>query len=184
MSVTTFVCLPSVLRPLRSRGARCSRSPQRRSGPVRWKRLHVLAAYDALADCDVIHDHTVLGPLLTGGRCRRRRDPPWAVRRRGAPGVLPCGGEGPSGGDLARAGGDGRSVPITAVIHHGIDLERYQPGGGGDYLVFVGRMAPQKGVHRAVSVARRAGRRRCSRPRCENRRSGRHRADGAAAASR
>ena len=32
---------------------------------------HVLAAYDALADCDVIHDHTVLGPLLTGGRCRR-----------------------------------------------------------------------------------------------------------------
>lgn len=121
---------------------------------------HVLAAYDALADCDVIHDHTVLGPLLTGGRC-----PPVVVTHHGPfddvvrrvffrvaakARVVAI-----SRAQAATAG----PVPITAVIHHGIDLERYQPGGGGDYLVFVGRMAPQKGVHRAVSVARRAGRR-------------------------
>ena len=29
---------------------------------------HVLAAYDALADVDIIHDHTVLGPLVAGRR--------------------------------------------------------------------------------------------------------------------
>ena len=29
---------------------------------------HALAAYEALADVDIIHDHTVLGPLLAAQR--------------------------------------------------------------------------------------------------------------------
>ena len=29
---------------------------------------HVMAAYEAFADVDIIHDHTMLGPLLAGGR--------------------------------------------------------------------------------------------------------------------
>jgi glycosyltransferase involved in cell wall biosynthesis len=44
------------------------------------------------------------------------------------------------------------------VIHHGIDLDVHQPGaGGGDYLMFIGRMAADKGVHHAVQIAREAG---------------------------
>jgi len=52
------------------------------------------------------------------------------------------------------------SIPITAVIHHGLDLDvyRFGPGGGG-YLLFMGRMSPDKGVHRAVRIAKRAGKR-------------------------
>ena len=55
----------------------------------------------------------------------------------------------------ARAFGD---IPVAAVIHHGIDLDlhRFGPGDGG-YLLFVGRMSADKGVHHAVRVARRAG---------------------------
>src|SRR5688572_23211305 len=34
-------------------------------GSILGETSHVLAAYDALSDCDVIHDHTLLGPLLT-----------------------------------------------------------------------------------------------------------------------
>jgi glycosyltransferase involved in cell wall biosynthesis len=50
-------------------------------------------------------------------------------------------------------------VPIAAVIHHGIDLTAYRPGPEvGDHLVFIGRMSPDKGVDRAVRIARAAGR--------------------------
>ena len=50
-------------------------------------------------------------------------------------------------------------VPVSAVIHHGIDLDVHQPGDGeGGYLMFIGRMSADKGVHHAVRIARRAGR--------------------------
>lgn len=49
-------------------------------------------------------------------------------------------------------------LTYDATIHHGIDLSpftfRDQPGG---YLLFLGRIHPDKGTHRAVAVARRAG---------------------------
>ena len=49
-------------------------------------------------------------------------------------------------------------LTYDATIHHGIDLApftfRDQPG---DYLLFLGRIHPDKGTHRAVEVARRAG---------------------------
>jgi glycosyltransferase involved in cell wall biosynthesis len=49
-------------------------------------------------------------------------------------------------------------LTYAATIHHGIDLSpftfRDRPG---DYLLFLGRIHPDKGTHRAVEVARRAG---------------------------
>ena len=49
-------------------------------------------------------------------------------------------------------------LTYAATIHHGIDLSpftfRDQPG---DYLLFLGRIHPDKGTHQAVEVARRAG---------------------------
>ncbi len=49
-------------------------------------------------------------------------------------------------------------LTYDATIHHGIDLSPFtfqdQPGG---YLLFLGRIHPDKGTHRAVEVARRAG---------------------------
>ncbi len=44
------------------------------------------------------------------------------------------------------------------VVPHGIDLNSYRLGGGRrEWLVFLGRIAPIKGVHLAIEVARRAG---------------------------
>jgi glycosyltransferase involved in cell wall biosynthesis len=123
---------------------------------------HVLAAYDALSGMDVIHDHTTLGPLLAG---RRKAGAPPVVATNHGPfsertqriyariaehaSVVAI-----SHSHAASAG----SVPITAVIHHGIDLDVYQPGpGDGGYLLFVGRMSPTKGVHNAVRIAKLAG---------------------------
>ena len=50
------------------------------------------------------------------------------------------------------------ALHYDATIYHGIDLSQftYRPGAGG-YLLFLGRMHPDKGAHRAIEVARRAG---------------------------
>lgn len=48
-------------------------------------------------------------------------------------------------------------MPLFGVVRHGIDLSAYRAGpGGGGYLAFIGRMSPDKGVHRAVRVAKEA----------------------------
>jgi glycosyltransferase involved in cell wall biosynthesis len=45
-----------------------------------------------------------------------------------------------------------------ATIHHGIDTDSFTVGSGtGGYLLFLGRIHPDKGTHRAITVARRAG---------------------------
>jgi len=49
-------------------------------------------------------------------------------------------------------------LSYAATIHHGLDLAQFSPGSGdGGYLVFLGRIHPDKGTHLAVDVARRAG---------------------------
>ena len=128
---------------------------------------HVLAAYDAMSDVDLIHDHTLLGPLIAGSRgLTSGRRPPvvttnhgpftdetrriWRQTSRHA--SIIC-----ISHSQARASGD---VPVSAVIHHGIDLDVHQAGPGeGDYVMFIGRMSADKGVHHAVQIARKSGRR-------------------------
>jgi glycosyltransferase involved in cell wall biosynthesis len=49
-------------------------------------------------------------------------------------------------------------VPIARVIHHGVDPEQFPSGEGeGGYLLFLGRMTPDKGAHEAIGIAREAG---------------------------
>ena len=122
---------------------------------------HVLAAYEALADVDIIHDHTVLGPLLAA---QHEHGPPVVTTHHGpftpdnrrilrstarrVP-VIAI-----SHDQASRA----LDVPVAAVIHHGVDMQAYRPGPGtGDYLVFIGRMSADKGVDAAIDIARRAG---------------------------
>jgi glycosyltransferase involved in cell wall biosynthesis len=46
----------------------------------------------------------------------------------------------------------------SAVVHHGLDPERYPPGRGeGDHAAFLGRLAPCKGPDIAIAAARSAG---------------------------
>jgi glycosyltransferase involved in cell wall biosynthesis len=121
---------------------------------------HVLAAYAALEDVDVIHDHTLSGPLLAPARttvpmvtthhgafddaCRRIFSE--AARHGSVIAISHC---------QAAAAGD---VPIAAVVHHGLDVADVPLGAGdGGYLAFLGRMVPEKGAHRAIAIARRAG---------------------------
>ena len=133
-----------------------------------WSRLgaldvelrHTLHAYDSIAGFDVVHDNTLAGPLLS-------------TRPRAMPVVVTAHGDFASDlHDVYRAMGRvGRLVAIShaqvasapdinvaRVIHHGVDTAALPFGAGdGGYLLFLGRMSPDKGVHRAVAVARAAG---------------------------
>ena len=131
---------------------------------------HALAAYDALRDVDAISDHTALGALVVAAQGERR--PPVVITTHGpftaeARRVLdPVNGAVSLVAISHSQARQAAPLRIEAVIHHGIDLDTYRPADGGTggrsgdgYLVFVGRMSPDKGVHRAVRIARRAGRR-------------------------
>jgi glycosyltransferase involved in cell wall biosynthesis len=49
-------------------------------------------------------------------------------------------------------------LPVARVIHHGIDAADFPVGSGsGGYLVFLGRLSPDKGAGRAIDAARKAG---------------------------
>jgi glycosyltransferase involved in cell wall biosynthesis len=50
------------------------------------------------------------------------------------------------------------ALTYDATIHHGLDLDAFTfSERAGDYLLFLGRIHPHKGTHRAIEVARRAG---------------------------
>ena len=121
---------------------------------------HVLAAYDVVRDYDIVHDHTVAGPFLA------ERWPELNV-------VTTVHGdlEGELADLYARIADrvpiiaishsqrrPVPDIPFARVIHHGLDAEDFPFGNGdGGYCFFLGRMAPDKGAHRAIIAARKAG---------------------------
>ncbi|WP_284985305.1 glycosyltransferase family 4 protein [Arthrobacter sp. fls2-241-R2A-172] len=121
---------------------------------------HVIKAYKGLQGVDIIHDHTLAGPL-------------YAHRPTNIPVVTTIHGQlTPRSEGLYRdmAQDTGiiaisrdqcsrvQDLPVSAVIHHGIDLSAVAVGKGtGGYACFVGRMCPDKGLMEAVGIAREAG---------------------------
>ncbi|MGA5499285.1 glycosyltransferase family 4 protein [Streptomyces cinereoruber] len=49
------------------------------------------------------------------------------------------------------------TAPGARVIRNGIDTRLWSPGPGGPYLVWSGRLVPEKGAHLAAEAARKAG---------------------------
>ena len=120
---------------------------------------HVLAAYESLRDVDLIHDHSVLGPILSdhytelpvvttihGELNGELRD----IYERIAPKVSVVAVSHAQRKPMPE-------LPVARVIHHGIDANDFPIGqGDGDYLLFLGRLSPDKGAGRAIDVARKA----------------------------
>jgi glycosyltransferase involved in cell wall biosynthesis len=122
---------------------------------------HALSAYDAFRDMDVIHDHTLAGPVLAHPR---RTSPALVVTHHGpfSPDmrtIFAAAARQAAVVAISHAQAESaRTVPISAVIHHGIDTALYRAGpGDGGFAMFIGRMSPDKGADRAVRVAHRAG---------------------------
>ncbi len=137
--------------------------PSERLGEPMPEVIHAAAAARLLADLDidVVHDHTLAGPLTAAGRP--------------APTVATM--HGPMDGELGnyyRQLGD--SVSLVAIsedqrlraadlnwvgtVHNGLDVSSfpYQEEKE-DWVLFLGRFNPDKGAHLAIDAARAAGRR-------------------------
>jgi glycosyltransferase involved in cell wall biosynthesis len=131
-----------------------------RIGAAAVELRHVIAAYDEVQGFDIVHDHTLMGPLyaerypdlhvvttIHGPFNEELR----AIYGRMAPRV-------PIVAVSHAQRKPAPDIPIARVIHHGIDVDAFPFGAGdGGYCVFLGRLSPDKGAGRAVDVARKAG---------------------------
>src|SRR3954469_7354902 len=120
---------------------------------------HVVTSYEAMADVDVVHDHTTCGPVYrhrpvgvpvvttNHGPFDHTMNPIYRALRDVQ--VIAI-----SHSQASTADG----VRIAAVIHHGIDVAAVPEGRGrGGFASFLGRMSPDKGPREAVLIARTAG---------------------------
>ncbi|GER21844.1 glycosyl transferase [Zafaria cholistanensis] len=121
---------------------------------------HTIASYTALDGMDLVHDHTLAGPLY------RYRPPrmPVAATVHGPLTAQTC----PIYREMSRdtaliaisrhQAGTAVGFSVERVIHHGIDADPIPVGDGeGGYACFLGRMDPSKGVLEAIQVATLAG---------------------------
>lgn len=120
---------------------------------------HVILAYAAMGDMDLIHDHTVAGPLYR----HRPRGVPVVATNHG-PLTPPMDTIYAAMIDVHlvaishRQAELTRGVRVARVIHHGIDTDAVPVGAGdGGYAAFLARMSPDKGVVEAIAAPREAG---------------------------
>jgi glycosyltransferase involved in cell wall biosynthesis len=133
---------------------------------------HVLAAYDAMREwgADIVHDHTLAGPVHAAETEASRTFPIVTTMHnqfdaeaadiyRRIAGRVPI---------IAISHAQRRPVPdlpVARVIHHGLRASDFPVGTGRspdpddrrDYCLFLGRMSPDKGPHRAMEAAYKAG---------------------------
>lgn len=120
----------------------------------------VINAYQHLEGLvDVVHDHTLVGPI-------------YSREFSGLPVVTT--NHGPFAGELGECyraisgsvpiiaisrhqASTARDTTVSAIIHHGVDVHGVRVGDGlGGYALFMGRMSPDKGVHAAIRIAQAA----------------------------
>lgn len=123
---------------------------------------HVAFGYEAAEawGADIIHDHTLSGPALGAASSRipvvTTNHGPFSGALAGV--YRRISWEVPVVAISRSQAMTAADCRIAAVIHHGVDLTVYpeKPTAGG-YLLFMGRMCADKGVHVAIEVARAAG---------------------------
>jgi len=128
--------------------------------PKVWECLHIAELFKRADEFDVIHNHYDFLPLSYSGYTHT----PIVTTIHGfsSPSILP----------VYKAYNDSTyyvaisesdkcaELDYIATVHHGIDLEQFPfQAQGGDYLLFFGRIHPDKGVHEAIEVARKTGKR-------------------------
>ena len=120
---------------------------------------HLLHAYERVSDYDIVHDHTLIGPLLAPDHLRGRlvttNHGPFTPEARTIVAQL---ADRAAVVAISRDQASRSPVPVDAVIHHGLRVEEFPIGAGeGDHLFYLGRFSPDKGAREAALIAREAG---------------------------
>lgn len=118
---------------------------------------HAWAIADAVADCDLIHANNIAGLTYS-----RFVDLPfvYTVHHPWDAALMQIYDHYPQVyyACISRFQARQMNFPRHIAIHHGIDVARYElREKKQDYLAFLGRIAPVKGVHLAIEAAKRAG---------------------------
>jgi len=125
--------------------------------------MHVLPGLEELADVDVVIDHSgPLGAMMSGqAHSSALHVVHGPLGSRDALVYEAIAAQAPRLRLVAISEAQRRmapSLPFAAVCHNGIDLEEMPfSAAHGQYLAFLGRMCPEKGVADAIVIARRAG---------------------------
>jgi mannose-6-phosphate isomerase-like protein (cupin superfamily)/glycosyltransferase involved in cell wall biosynthesis len=122
-----------------------------------WECLHISTAFERAQEFDLIHNHYDFLPLSYSRLVRT----PLVTTIHGfsSERILPVYEKYNSSGHYVAISNADRSPRLNylATIHHGIKVENFpfreEPG---DYLLFFGRIHPEKGTAEAIQVARRA----------------------------
>lgn len=128
--------------------------------PKVWECLHIAAAFERAAEFDLIHNHLDFLPLTYSGLVQT----PVVTTIHGfsSERILPVYQKYNKRTYYVAISHADRcpSLDYIATVYHGIALEEFtlrtDPG---DYLLFFGRIHPDKGTTEAIEVARRSGRR-------------------------
>jgi glycosyltransferase involved in cell wall biosynthesis len=123
-----------------------------------WEGLHVAHALARSAEFELIHNHLDWLPLAFSKFCRTRllTTIHGFSDRRILPAYQAADSAYVSISDADRAA----ELDYCATVYHGIDLSRLAfSASGGEDLVILGRIHPDKGTAEAITIANRAGRR-------------------------
>ncbi len=126
-----------------------------------WECLHISECFEHAAEFDLIHNQFDFLPLSYS----RLVDTPVITTIHGfsSPRILPVYKKYNRHAYYVSISRADRSPELdyVATIYHGIDLDRFRfyPEPAGDYLLYYGRIHPDKGAKEAVEIAREAGRR-------------------------
>jgi len=127
--------------------------------PKVWECLHIAEAFERAGEFDLIHNHFDFLPLSYSGLVST----PVVTTIHGfsSPRILPVYRKYNRRGYYVAISAADRcpELDYVATVHHGIDIEaftfRQQPD---DYLLFFGRIHPDKGAREAIEIADRVGR--------------------------
>jgi glycosyltransferase involved in cell wall biosynthesis len=120
--------------------------------------LHISEVFERSADYDLIHNHFDFLPLTYSGLV----ETPVVTTIHGfsSPAIIPVYRKYNALGHYVAISDSDRSPELDyiATVHHGIDVAQFPfSGTEGQYLLFFGRIHPDKGAREAIHVARRVG---------------------------
>jgi len=120
--------------------------------------LHISEVFERAADYDLIHNHFDFLPLTYS----RLVETPLVTTIHGfsSPKILPVYKKYNATSHYVAISESDKSPQLDyiATVHHGIDVAQFPfCGAPGQYLLFFGRIHPEKGVREAIEVAQRVG---------------------------
>ena len=120
--------------------------------------LHISEIFERAAEFDLIHNHFDFLPLTYSGLV----ETPVLTTIHGfsSPAIMPVFRKYNSRSYYVSISDSDRSPDLDyiATIHHGIDVAQFPfCKDDGEYLLFFGRIHPDKGVHEAIQVAQKVG---------------------------